>query len=108
LLGNVPVNGLDEWDINKLGWFKFRQNWNGEDVDSGDHMETGHQIKQAFSASVEDCQDNRHTFKVRKDSNRDLSFSDYRSFVIQMLDVPIPTVRIFYTPLFFISGFNVI
>jgi hypothetical protein len=43
LLGNVPVNGLDEWDVNKLGWFKFRPGWNGEDPDGADHMETGHQ-----------------------------------------------------------------
>jgi hypothetical protein len=39
----VPVNGLDEWDVNKLGWFKFRPGWNGEDPDGADHMETGHQ-----------------------------------------------------------------
>ena len=43
LLGNVPVNGLDEWDINKLGWFKFRTNWNGEE-DQAEHMDTGHQV----------------------------------------------------------------
>ena len=33
LLGNVPVNGLDEWDLNKLGWFKFRQS--AQDHDGG-------------------------------------------------------------------------
>ena len=63
LLGNVPVNGLDEWDVNKLGWFKFRQT-SGSAHDGVDHMETGHQIRQAFSATVENCQENRHTFKV--------------------------------------------
>lgn len=51
LLGNVPVNGLDEWDINKLGWFKFRPNRNGEE-DPGDHMDTGHQVSISTKADV--------------------------------------------------------
>jgi hypothetical protein len=38
LLGNLPVNGLDEWDVAKLGWFKSRSA-------TEDHIDsTGQQI----------------------------------------------------------------
>jgi len=41
-MGNVPVNGLDEWDLHKLGWFKYKSNINSKD--DGDRMDTGHQV----------------------------------------------------------------
>ena len=42
LLGNLPINGLDEWDVSKLGWFKSRS-------PTENHMDsTGEQIIQRF------------------------------------------------------------
>ena len=48
LLGNLPINGLDEWDVSKLGWFKSRS-------PTENHMDsTGQQIiRQAFKVQVE-------------------------------------------------------
>ncbi len=57
LYGNVPVNGLDEWDISKLGWFKSRRN--------RDHIDGGrHRIRDAFSATVTDCRSNQYHGEV--------------------------------------------
>ena len=60
LLGNVPINGLDEWDVAKLGWFKSRSL-------SEDHIDaTGQQIiRQAFKAQVEDCGQNSIKYQVK-------------------------------------------
>lgn len=59
LLGNLPINGLDEWDVAKLGWFKSRSI-------SEDHIDaTGQQIiRQAFKAQVEDCGQNSIKYQV--------------------------------------------
>lgn len=60
--GNLPLNGLDEWDIHKLGWFKSRK--------FRDHIDpTGHQIRQAFGAQVSNCQKNRVFSEVSKNKN---------------------------------------
>ena len=48
LLSILPINGLDEWDVSKLGWFKSRS-------PTENHMDsTGQQIiRQAFKVQVE-------------------------------------------------------
>ena len=48
LLAGLTVNGLDEWDINNLGWLKADKN--GNSVTSS--LE---ELKQQFSPSVESC-----------------------------------------------------
>ena len=59
LLGNLPVNALDEWDVSKLGWFKSRS-------PTEDHIDsTGQQIiSQAFKVEVEDCAQNNFKYQV--------------------------------------------
>ena len=48
LLGNLPINGLDEWDVSKLSWCKSRS-------PTENHMDsTGQQIiRQSFKVQVE-------------------------------------------------------
>ncbi len=60
LLGNVPVNALNEWDVAKLGWFKSRSH-------TEDHIDsTGQQIiRQAFKVQVEDCVSNNFQYQVK-------------------------------------------
>lgn len=56
LFGNVPVNGLNEWNVQKLGWFKSQ------------HLEIdlfegrNGQQAQLVSPIIEDCASN--TFKA--------------------------------------------
>ena len=59
LLGNLPINGLDEWDVSKLGWFKSRS-------PTENHMDsTGQQIiRQAFKVQVENCALNSYKYQV--------------------------------------------
>jgi len=57
LFGNVPVNALDEWDVNKLGWFKSRR--------ARDHIDTGAQIRRAFTVNVENCRKNSYSAEVK-------------------------------------------
>ena len=59
LLGNLPINGLDEWDVSKLGWFKSRS-------PTENHMDsTGEQIiRQAFKVQVENCALNSYKYQV--------------------------------------------
>eukprot|EP00093_Oithona_nana_P014457 14457.XXX_467503_458791_1 [CDS] Oithona nana genome sequencing. len=58
LLGNLPINGLDEWDVSKLGWFKSRS-------PTENHMDsTGQQIiRQAFKVQVENCALNSYKYQ---------------------------------------------
>ena len=59
LLGNLPINGLDEWDVSKLGWFKSRS-------PIENHMDaTGEQIvRSAFKVDVENCALNSYKYQV--------------------------------------------
>ena len=82
LLGNLPVNALNEWDVAKLGkhvrytvalkrksiirnfylgWFKSRS-------PTEDHIDaTGQQIiRQAFKVEVEDCGSNQFKYQVSR------------------------------------------
>ena len=59
LLSNLPINGLDEWDVSKLGWFKSRSPLEN-------HMDaTGEQIiRSAFKVNVENCALNSYKYQV--------------------------------------------
>ena len=58
LFGNVPINGLNEWNVQKLGWFKSRR--------SRDHIQTSGQnlVRNAFQAKVRNCRDNLYDTEV--------------------------------------------
>lgn len=45
---NVEVNGLIDWDINKLGWYKFQ---------NGRYALSQTAVKNAFSSHVLNCDD---------------------------------------------------
>ena len=59
LLGNLPINALNEWDVTKLGWFKSRS-------PSENHIDTAGQqiIRQSFKVEVEDCGANSFKYQV--------------------------------------------
>ena len=59
LLGNVPVNSLDEWDVSKLGWFKSRS-------PTENHIDAAGQqiIRQAFKVDVNNCAENSFKYQV--------------------------------------------
>ena len=65
LMGGVPVNGLDEWDVAKLGWFKSRRGGGGGG--GGDHAQGARQqVRNDFSARVRDCSKNDYVAEVIK------------------------------------------
>ena len=59
LLGNLPINALNEWDVTKLGWFKSRSQ-------SENHIDAAGQqiIRQSFKVEVEDCGTNSFKYQV--------------------------------------------
>ena len=59
---NVPINGLDEWDIEKLGWFKAPSSGGREPVLD---VSAAEQIKRALNVQVVDCKRNLYTTEVR-------------------------------------------
>ena len=83
LLGNLPVNTLDEWDVAKLGryfrntgmlWFEQAMlimlflGWFKSRSPTEDHIDaTGQQIiRQAFKVEVEDCGLNQFKYQVSR------------------------------------------
>lgn len=56
LMGNVPINDLNEWDLHKLGWFKSKKTRN--------HISPQSQVKRAFAANVKNCKENSYTSEV--------------------------------------------
>ena len=59
LLGNLPINALNEWDVTKLGWLKSRS-------PSENHIDSAGQqiIRQSFKVEVEDCGANSFKYQV--------------------------------------------
>ena len=66
LQGNTPINRLNEWDVTKLGWFKSRRH--------RDHIDTGHQIRAAFSHHVRSCAANQVDAQVSSAYHKALLF----------------------------------
>ncbi len=63
LFGNVAVNGLDEWDPDKLGWVKTSGGGGGKGRDRIDH--SGSHIRSRFAAKVKDCGANQYVAEVK-------------------------------------------
>ena len=58
LLGNVPVNELNEWNVNKLGWIK------SYDAAAGKLLPDENVLKNAFSLKVLNCQRNEYSAEL--------------------------------------------
>ena len=79
LYGNVPINNLNEWSLDKLGWYKTsrrRRNMSRrmqKIVDSNFHQtkddqvvaHTFSQIKSAINVKVKNCAGNAHSYTVK-------------------------------------------
>ena len=79
LYGNVPINNLNEWSLDKLGWYKTsrrRRNMSRrmqKIVDSNFHQtkddqvvaHTFSQIKRALNVKVKNCAGNAHSYTVK-------------------------------------------
>jgi len=67
LYGNVGINGLDEWSVEKLGWYKSPKSFknhnpgfhNGGQVS----LRTLQQIRESFHIRTDDCIHNLNTFQ---------------------------------------------
>ncbi len=57
-MGGVAINGLDEWDVSRLGWLKVSTEANG-----GDHIDSSAavQIRQSVTVGVKDCVANEYS-----------------------------------------------
>ena len=79
LYGNLPINNLNEWDLDKLGWYKTskRRGMNMADQHrkftnslfagaSNDQVvaHTFSQIKRALNVKVTNCARNAHSYAV--------------------------------------------
>ena len=76
LFGNVPINNLNEWSLDKLGWYKTPQKgkaryhgrtrkdkkFNGDGNQVAAH--TFSQVKQALNVDVHNCAENAHLYEV--------------------------------------------
>ena len=79
LYGNVPINNLNEWSLDKLGWYKTSRRRRKMSrrmqkiVDSNFHQtkndqvvaHTFSQIKRALNVKVKNCAGNAHSYTVR-------------------------------------------
>ena len=79
LYGNIPINDLNEWSLDKLGWYKTssrRRSKLSRQMrkiarsfhDQNDHDQiTAHtfsQIKRSLSVEVQNCAGNMHSYAV--------------------------------------------
>ena len=77
LYGNVPINSLNEWSLDKLGWYKTSKRrrymsgrkgkgpnpYRGESDQVVAH--TFSQVKRALNVEVQNCARNAHSYEVR-------------------------------------------
>ena len=77
LYGNVPINNLNEWSLDKLGWYKtsrrrIMSRQMQKIVDSNFHQTTDNQviahtfsqIKRSLNVKVRNCAGNAHSYTV--------------------------------------------
>ena len=76
LYGNVPINNLNEWSLDKLGWYKtskrtramYRQMAKKHSSREGNDQVVAHtfsQIKRALNVEVQNCAGNAHSYEVK-------------------------------------------
>ena len=66
VLTNVKINGLNEWDVNKLGWLKYSSD--------GDLMYHDLEIDPVFTAETVNCKENSVEVEFASDySNREIT-----------------------------------
>ena len=78
LYGNVPINNLNEWSLDKLGWYKTSRQRSlsrqvRKMVDSSFHQtrddqvvaHTFSQIKRSLNVNVRNCAGNAHSYMVK-------------------------------------------
>ena len=105
LYGNVGINGLDEWSVDKLGWYKSPKSFKYHG-DPGFHngqvsLRTMQQIRDAFQINTASCVNNVNTFQVRpKEFANKMQFKSIFSSVIWHRGQ-----ALFWTRLDFLPGF---
>ena len=85
LYGNLPINNLNEWDLDKLGWYKtskkrgmahqHRKYTNSLFADANNDQIVAHtfsQIKRALNVKVTNCARNAHSYAVCNTSHKKL------------------------------------
>ena len=80
VLTNVKINGLNEWDVNKLGWLKYN---NKNELQYHDQ-----EVTPVFSAETVNCKENVVNVEFASDySNREINeaqnLEDYYSSTVQ-------------------------
>ena len=68
LYGNVGINGLDEWSVDKLGWYKSpKSSFQGDSsfYNGQVSLRTMQQIADAFQVNTDSCVNNINAFQVR-------------------------------------------
>ena len=81
LYGNIPINHLNEWNLDKLGWYKTskrkksimsrqmqKPGKNSFYENNKDDQVTAHtfsQIKRALNVQVQNCAGNAHSYAVK-------------------------------------------
>ena len=87
LYGNLPINNLNEWDLDKLGWYKtskkrgmmmahqHRKFTNSlfADANNNENQVVAHtfsQIKRALNVKVTNCARNAHSYAVSVTSHK--------------------------------------
>ena len=72
LFGNVQVNGLNEWNVDKLGWYKSTRRSSSFSPNSrlfsNGHvsLQTFQQIKRSLNVHSDNCAQNDNRFHVKK------------------------------------------
>ena len=80
LYGNVPINNLNEWSLDKLGWYKtskrrrlYRQMEKKYSPSAEDNDQvvahTFSQVKRALNVEVQNCAGNAHSYEVKFELN---------------------------------------
>ena len=80
LYGNVPINNLNEWSLDKLGWYKtskrrrlYRQMEKKYSPSAEDNDQvvahTFSQVKRALNVEVQNCAGNAHSYEVKLEVN---------------------------------------
>ena len=87
LYGNLPINNLNEWDLDKLGWYKtskkrgmmmahqHRKFTNSLFTGANNDQVVAHtfsQIKRALNVKVTNCARNAHSYAVCNTSHKKL------------------------------------
>ena len=80
LYGNIPINHLNEWNLDKLGWYKtskrkrsimsrqMRKSAHSFYENNKDDQVTAHtfsQIKRVLNVQVQNCAGNAHSYTVK-------------------------------------------